>query len=891
MLAAIFVLLAQVAVASGEDLSQGQVWSEEDIVTQERASEPAFGPQGQVVWVHTTVDLKENREQDHLWLTDELAPGRQLTRGAVSDRQPQVSPDGRLVVFLSDRSLPKGDKEAKGKQLWALPLTGGEPYPLTQQPKGVEAFAFADAHTVLFLAEDAADALERQEKEAKDESQVVEDAERQKRVRLFRLDLASGKVRRLTTNRTPIIQFAVSPDGRWALLQVSVSPSYEADARSKPEHYLLELATGKLTRILAGRPATPTAFRFSQDSRFLAFSETFASDPQWEGAGIEKLYRLELTTQKLTEVELDWPRGLASPGSWAPVPGGFVVLLADGTRNLLALIEETSQGFRRRPLADEHVSTLVASPDGGQLALLRSTPHQPPQWWRAKLEPEGLRIVGPLTELNRQLSRKASGQVEVVRWQGALGDAVEGILYYPLHFQAGRRYPLVVMLHGGPAGADQLEWKASWAYAPQLYVQRGAFVLFVNYHGSSHYGLAWVESIKGRYYELEVPDILAGVDHLVASGLVDPQRLGVLGWSNGAILTIALTVATDRFRAAVAGAGDVNWISDYGNCAFGVRFDNSYFGGPPWERLEHYLAKSPLLQMHRVTTPTLILFGTEDTSVPTEQGWQHFRALQQLGKAPVRFVLFPGEGHSLAKPAHRLRKLREELAWFDRYLFGHQQPSLPLPPVESKLAVFLAKQQRARVESLYGQWVGGRLVPETLLVPQLGVKMGAFEVTRAQWAAFEPAQKPGADQGNLPQVGVSAEKALAYCRFLTQLTGRRFRLPTSEEWEQLQAQSKGSAVTWAHWLGQGPAYDDLAILSDLLAPLGGPQALLLPVGSGDWVPLAPGEGLFDLAGNAAEWVLQEGEPVLKGGCASCFEEEPPPAALAGLRVVEELASR
>jgi len=865
--------------------SSVELWSKEDIVTQERAGELAFAPDGAVVWVRTTVDLAENRELFHLWLTQELAPGRQFTRGPVEDRYPQVSPDGKLVAFLSDRPLPKGEKEAKGKQIWLLPLAGGEPYPLTKAPKGVLAFAFADPATVLFAAEDAPDALDRRREAAKDQAQVVEDEARQQRVRLFQVDIPSGKTQRLTQNKSPITTFAVSPDGAWVVLQINVSPSFEADGRRKPETYLLERKTGKLVRILAGRPATPGAFRFTPDGRFLAFSETFASDPQWEGAGVEKLYRLELASGQVSEIPLDWPRGLASPWAYAPIPGGFVVLLADGTRNLLAFLEETPTGFTRHILSEEHWSELAASAHGNHLALRRSTPHEPPQWFRVKLANGTLQVAGPLTALNEKLAAKPQGKVEVIRWKGANDETVEGILYYPLDYRPGKRYPLVVMIHGGPAGVDQLEWKASWAYAPQLYVQRGAFVLFPNYHGSSHYGLEWVESIKGHYYELEVPDILTGVDALVAQGLVDPERLGVLGWSNGAILTIALTVSTDRFKAAAPGAGDVNWISDYGTCSFGVRFDNSYFGGPPWERLEHYIAKSPLFRLDRVTTPTLIFFGTEDRAVPTEQGFQHFRALQQLGKAPVRFVLFPGEGHSLAKPAHRLRKLEEELAWFDRYLFGKAPGERALPKAGSPLAALLARAQRARVGGRWGVLVRGKLVPETVEVPLFGMKVAPFEVTQAQWASFVPTFRPQPGAENLPVVGVSAAEAEAYCQFLSKLVGRRFRLPTAEEWGKLHAATQGPAVSLERWLGETPAWDDLAPLEQLLAPLGGPAALLAPVGSGDVTSWPEGPQLFDLAGNAAEWVLEGNKPVLKGGCAACFEEELP-LSLAGFRVVE-----
>lgn len=882
------ILCALLCVLVGETLPAGEgVWSEEDIVTQERTQDLTFLPDGRAIWVKITVSLKENRELHHLWLSELGGQRRQLTRGMVSDRAPQVSPDGRLVAFVSDRPLPKGEPECKGQQVWLLPVDGGEPYPLTRQPKGVKAFAFRDAQRLLFLAEDAADALDRAREKQKDETQVVEDEARQPRIRLFQVELGTGKVQRLTTNTAPITSFAVSRDGRWVAYQLNVSPSFEADARRKPETYLLDLQSGVTTRILADRPATPTAFRFTPDSRFLAFTETYASDPQWEGAGVEKLYVMDVQTREVRQVPLQWARGLASSWAYAPAPQGFWVLLADGTRNLLAFVQATDGGWQRQEPLAEHVQALAVSPDGQHLAVLHSTPQTPPQWWRLGSKDGKLMRTEQLTDLNPQLAGKPPMRAEVIRWTGAREETVEGILYYPLSYQPGKRYPLVVMIHGGPAGVDQLEWEASWAYAPQLYTQRGAFVLFPNYHGSSHYGLEWVESIKGHYYELEVPDILRGVDHLIAQGLVDPERLGVLGWSNGAILTTALTVATDRFKAAAAGAGDVNWISDYGNCAFGVRFDNSYFGGPPWEQLQTYIEKSPLFQLHRVTTPTLIFFGSEDTSVPTEQGWQHFRALQQIGKAPVRFVLFPGEGHSVAKPAHRLRKLKEELAWFDRYLFAKPPEENPWRQEASPLHALLARSREPQVNGWFGSMLRGKLIPHTVPFPGLGgVKVAPFEVTRAQWAALHPGFRFSPSEGNLPVVGVSAEQAQEYCRKLSRLTGRSFRLPTKAEWEKLQEKSQGQPVSWESWLGESPAFDDLPELEKLITPLGGPAALLKPAGSGDVAAAAEGFAVFDLKGNAAEWVLDGDRAVLLGGCATCFEEQAPPQALAGFRVVE-----
>src|SRR5205807_8682735 len=193
-----------------------------------------------------------------------------------------------------------------------------------------------------------------------------------------------------------------------------------------------------------------------------------------------------------------------------------------------------------------------------------------------------------------------------------------------------------------------------------------------------------------------------------------PRRLGLQGWSNGAILTNLLITRTTRYRAAVAGAGSVEYVSDWASCEFGDAFDRFYLGKTPLQDPELYLRKSPFYRFDRVRTPTLIFFGSEDRVVHPQQGWAQYRALQQLGKAPVRFVLFPGEKHGLKKLAHQRRKLREELAWFDRYLFGLADTLAGAVREDSPLAWLLKRQAARKVGARYGELAGGVLVPETV---------------------------------------------------------------------------------------------------------------------------------------------------------------------------------
>jgi formylglycine-generating enzyme required for sulfatase activity len=436
-----------------------------------------------------------------------------------------------------------------------------------------------------------------------------------------------------------------------------------------------------------------------------------------------------------------------------------------------------------------------------------------------------------------------------------------------------------VLIHGGPASHNSDCWTEYWSYAPNLYCQRGAFVLRPNYHGSTGYGLAFLESIsRGKYLDLETVDIEKGVDFLIARGLVDKDRLGVGGWSNGAILTNQLTTLTTRYKAAYSGAGNVEYISDWATCEFGDAFDRYYLGKSPLEDPKLYLDKSPFFRLDRVRTPTLIFSGTEDRVVATEQSWIQYRALQQLAKTDVRFVLFPGEKHSLKKLGHCRRKLEEELAWFDKYLFKTTRPHNEALKPTSPLAWALGRQKAKRVEGRFGVGEKGELVPET--VTYASMQVGRFEVTQAQFARFDKTYKVDPGKENYPVTGVTFAKARAYCDWLTRLTGRAYRLPTEAEAEELYGKSEAGENTLDQWAGYKVNPDDAARLDAEIKELGA-GALLREVGSGR----GEGEGdqmIFDLGGNAAEWVSRaDGKGVLKGGSADAPADDRRQAAAAG----------
>ncbi|MGH9744527.1 MAG: prolyl oligopeptidase family serine peptidase [Candidatus Acidiferrales bacterium] len=904
--------IAPAQAAGGERQAESPAkqatWKPEDIVFQEFATEFRISPDGKsAVWVKSTGDKEKDLRVANLYLASfSEKKETQLTRGTDEVSHPRWSRSGDAIAFLSTRALPNpkpGSKPPTGNQVWVMSAAGGEAWPVTELEHGVEQFEWIDNGTILFSAKEDASLYESQTKERKDDSDVVDDAAHAAPVRLFKLSVKDKKIARLTDNTNWIIGFEVSRDGKKAVAVERRELSYAWDQKIRPATWLVDLATGERTEIFADGKIQPNSVHWAHDSSGFYVVAPYSTDSRFLTATIRRVYYYDLGSAAVSEVNLDWDRAMG--GSLEVTDDGFIALLADGVYTKPVRYTRHGTTWSRKSITgatDKNYAELVLGEDGHTLVYEYSTASIPSQWFRARLD--GVKITSPaqITELNPSFKTKTIAKTEIVHWPGANDEEVEGILYYPDNYEAGKRYPLIVATHGGPAGADHDRWEERMSYAPNLLTQRGAFVLKTNYHGSSDYGLKWVESICcGKYYDLEIPDIERGVDHLITRGLVDADQIGAMGWSNGSILSIQLTIVNpDRYKVASVGAGDVEWISDWANVDFGEAFDNYYFGKSPLEDPQLYIQKSPLFKVDRVKTPTLIFFGTQDRQVPTEEGWTHYRALYSIGKAPVKFILFPGEAHGPKKLSHQLRKLDEESAWFDTYLFHVKAPENEALKKGSPLDLALRRLSFQKAGAQYGVAWRPPSIPENpapaVLLPEVvrrgEIEIGRFEVTRAQYAAFDKDYKFDSGTDNFPANGISFEQAVAYCKWLTELTAETYRLPKEGEIGDLYKPRPGEN-TLDYWAGYALNPDDAQKLDDKLKELGAGAPLLREVGSfageGD-----AGEALmFDLSGNVAEWIVATvGTGKAMGGSAdraadSKAHDRPADPAYTGFRVVHE----
>ncbi len=886
-------------------------WSSDDLLDYERivAFEACPTDARIVVWEESVPDKDKNEYVSHLfWKGPETGTTAiQLTRGKASCTSPRFSPDGKRVAFLSARPLPKskdkpeeGDAENPKKQIWVLEK--GEPYPLTELDRPVKGFGWRDTNLIVFIAQESPAERERGFKQKKDTSAVVEDEANEPAVRLFEVELKSRKITRISTNADWISALFVSPDGSHAVTLHSQSLRFEYDNAIRPQYFLTDLRNGERKRIFADRRFNLLTIEWSPDSEGFFVANAFTTHPKYLLATVTELWRFDLQTRAETQVPLDWPRGLATDvtrytggGYLSATPDGCLALLADGARVKPARFTRVGGQWARAWLEGAFVTNLFAVKVSAQagtnhLHFVHTTASTPPQLFAGRLN--GARVVdaAAMSEMNSAWKDKPKAHVEIVRWRGARGEEVEGLLHYPHDYQPGQRRPLVLMTHGGPFGADLDGWNERWGYPIQLHCQRGAFVLCANYHGSSSYGLEFATALVGgdSYYRLPVADLELGVEALIDRGLVDPDKIGTLGWSNGAILTLALlTHNPARYKAAGSGAGGFEWVADTSITSFGQSFNDFYFGALPWQDPAVYMTNAPYYQADRIRTPLIIFHGDADRSVPIHHGWMQFRALQQRTKTPVRFVTFPGEDHGLKKLSHMKRKVDEELAWFDRYLYMTAKEPESWLKEGSPLAALVGRAKAKNDNSRLGVVLNDKLVPE--VVEFKGIKVGRFEVTRAQYAQFDAGYAVPAARENFPASGITFAQASNYCSWLSQLTGMRWRLPNGREAEKLYEIGETEENVLDHWAGYAPNPEDATRLRASVAG-SGIGALLEPVGRFPGVGEDP---VFDLGGNVAEWTLDaEGKPALSGGSANQPKEPrirqaQPDPAYTGLRVVRE----
>jgi dipeptidyl aminopeptidase/acylaminoacyl peptidase len=652
------VTAALVVVAGGAVLGQApRPMTLIDLRQVPSVLDPQLAPDGHaVLYQLNQVDWKANLRPGHIWLQD-VAGGSpvQLTAGDTAESSPRWSPDSRQIIFLRDG------------QIFTMPAAGGGARAVTRHATNVSSPAWSpDGDSIYFLAADPRTAEERARIQARDDVYAFDEDYKQRH--LWRIVLASGLELAITHGDFSVMSYRLSRDGTRIAMHRAPSPLVLDNTRS--EVWIMD-ADGERASQLTHNDIEEAEAEISPDGSQMLF--VAEANQRFEPYYSSTLFVVPAgggTPQLLLP---DFPYYI-DRATWAPDGRSILAVAQMGVHSEIFQVDVASRTARQLTSGRHSIPMAPApawslSPAAGRLAFLFDEPTRFGDVWTLDVAPgaQPARVTGVYDSVERtfRLPRQ-----EPVVWKSTDGTTIEGLLFYPLDYQPGKRYPLVVQLHGGPWDADKFGFWG-WSDYVQVLTARGFTVLRPNYRGSIGYGNAFYRDMVGGFFTHAHIDVLAGVDALIKQGLVDPDKLAIMGFSAGAHIANKLITFTDRFKAAAVFAGASNWISLFAQSDLrGNR--TQWFGGTPWQKnapIERNWDQSPLKYVANVKTPTLFLVGENDTRVGLAQVLEMHRALKANG-VPTRLEVAPREPHVWVEPRHQLFKGNVELDWIERYVLG-----------------------------------------------------------------------------------------------------------------------------------------------------------------------------------------------------------------------------
>lgn len=629
----------------------------EQLVTHRRPSDPQISPDGErIAFTLRPVSKEKEHPESAIWVVS-FAGGepRQFTAGQWDDEEPRWSPDGRRLAFLSDRA------ERGKKSVYIMPADGGEARRVFDQQGDMEQLSWSpDGRFLAVLFTDPETEEEKKRKEERDDARVWDTD--YKYQRLWVIDVEAGTAKAVSPEGRQVWTYAWSPDSERLALNLTPTPRID-DIFLENEVVIVPRAGGEPTPVFR-QIGMAEHLTWSQDGKYLAYRAR-------AGRVVHGDYVYRIPVEGGEPVCLTPGYDGTSEALW-PLGRDALLMVADEGVNM-TLYRLSWEGERERLLAGEPLGTFapVATADasGQRIAVVWEDARHAPDVWVLSRDDISLALQRR-THFNPELEAAALGELEIVRWESDPGVEVEGLLFKPVGYQEGQRYPLVVQIHGGPTWLWTNQFAATWHEWAHALAGRGYAVLMPNPRGSTGRGPEYSNALFGDVGGCEYRDIMAGVDYLIERGIADPERLGVGGWSWGGYMTAWIVSQTTRFKAAVMGAGLPNMISDNGLGDI-PSANLSYFETSPYHDPEPYFERSAIRYIRNATTPTLILHGEEDRRVAMAQGQEMYVALRTLG-VETQFVTYPREGHSIQERKHQVDLIDRVIGWFDRHLRSEQ---------------------------------------------------------------------------------------------------------------------------------------------------------------------------------------------------------------------------
>jgi dipeptidyl aminopeptidase/acylaminoacyl peptidase len=621
----------------------------DQILSLERAGSPELSPDAsRVAYTVRKTNWDDNAYDTQIWLADvRTGATRQLTNSKKSSLSPAWSPDGARLAFISDRT----DK----RQLYLINPAAGEAEPLTTGEDGVGSFAWSpDGKSIAYTSTEGKLQRIKDREKKYGEFEIVDQDHRM--THLFVLDVATKKSRALTHGAFTVGSFDWSPDSK--------SIAYDHRVNSDPANggtadiAIVTVADGSVRDLVTqdGPDSHPV---WSPDGARIAFESSMANPAYMYANRFVASVPASGGTPTVLTSSFD-----EDPSIVAWKPNGLFFSASERTFSYLFRLDPATKATTKiGPSEPSANSSFSLSSDGAAYAYLGAD---------ARAMPEVYVTSKKLTDFNSQTADWITSTLEVVSWKSQDGAAIEGVLHKPSNFDPSRKYPLLVVIHGGPTGVSRAVPFTSSTYPIDVWVPRGVLVLEPNYRGSAGYG-AKFRALNVRNLGIgDAWDVLSGVDALIAKGIVDPNRVGTMGWSQGGYISAFLaTHDSTRFKAISVGAGISDWMTYYVSTDIHP-FTRQYLKATPWDDPAIYAKTSPITYIKQAKTPTLIQHGATDQRVPLPDAFELYQGLQD-NNVPVKLIVyqgFGGVGHGPTKPKSHRATMEHNIEWFDQYMFG-----------------------------------------------------------------------------------------------------------------------------------------------------------------------------------------------------------------------------
>jgi dipeptidyl aminopeptidase/acylaminoacyl peptidase len=654
----VVVFVWTAATAAAQDRRPPTV---DDLLNLVQVSGAEISPDGSQV-IYSRSELKkwsDNKRVSSIWIANSDGTDHRQLLGSDKDRAPSWSPDGKYVAFLSTRDQPENARDAAGAQIWLLRTSGGgEATKLTEHKTAIRSIKWSDDSTRIFFAAEEEDALKEARKTSIGDGIFVDEgANGQGRgsfSNLWVITLADKQTRQLTTGSNFLGDFVPSADGK--RVAYTSRPNNQRNQQNLSEVFVVSADTGTSTQLTKNQ-APENNIAWSPDGRAITYIAP--SDKTWELAQ-GNLYIHPIEGGGSPTILSSKFQGDIGRYFWSP--SARTIVMSANFRGRGGIYELELSTGATKPLAAGDVALALSSStkDLSRFAGTSSSPTTPAEI--VVVDARGQSTV--VTKANPWFAQVQVSQMRPMSWKSKDGLDIEGLLWLPASYKAGDKLPLILSIHGGPAGV----WSTSFRGINHVYTSLGWAVLEPNVRGSTSYGDAL---LRGNMKDIgggDYWDAMTGVDAVVAQGIADPDQLAVRGWSYGGILGGWTITQTSRFKAASLGAMVSNWASEY---AMGFNHDVRlwYIGGTPWDNPEAYRRQSSYTYINKVTTPTLLLHGEQDETCTIGQSMMFYQGLRDRG-VNARFIRFPREPHGFREPHHIRMRDVEEISWLMKHTRG-----------------------------------------------------------------------------------------------------------------------------------------------------------------------------------------------------------------------------